>query len=685
MTPPTASVWIEENRAYLLGEFDRLRAVLAAASGDSSSETYGESAMMSARPSDRGQLWNSGRAPAIEQLAETFGLVGFESDLLLLAAGIEMDSNLGELCARLSGKQRSCLTFGLALSVLPHPEWNALSPWSPLRRYRLVDIEAGHGLATAPLRIDERILHFLAGINRLDPRLEGVLRLRQPVPFMASEHAALVEKSLRFESGFDSRASFSDDREPIGLHFYGDDASAQENIAAHIAGRLGRHLYVLNAEDGPAAGPELEQFLALWSRESLLLPAFLLLQWRGEKPGPAARALAERLPAPLIVASRDPQTLHRMVWRQEVNKPDPPGQRSLWQHALAKEEEGVETSRAAVESSPPGANATAHSRLMAARVDCIAEQFRLSAETIASVAHAAMAAGNDPDARGLPDRLWESCRAVSRAQLDQLAERIVPRAGWRDLILPDAQMLVLRMLVGEAQNRMIVYEQWGFARRGRRGLGLSALFSGPSGTGKTLAAEVLANDLELDLYRIDLSAVVSKYIGETEKNLSQVFDAAEQGGVVLLFDEADALFGKRSEVKDSHDRYANIEVGYLLQRMETYQGVAILTTNSKALLDKAFQRRLRFTVDFPFPGIRERQAIWERTIPEQTPADNLDRARLAQLNMTGGSIRNIALNAAFLAAAEGNPMAMTHVLTAAQLEAGKEERPIAEIETRGWV
>ena len=244
---------------------------------------------------------------------------------------------------------------------------------------------------------------------------------------------------------------------------------------------------------------------------------------------------------------------------------------------------------------------------------------------------------------------------------------------------------MLRQLAAQSRNRMTVYERWGFAARGRRGLGLSALFCGPSGTGKTLAAEVLASDLHLDMYRIDLSAVVSKYIGETEKNLSQVFDAAESGGTLLLFDEADALFGKRAEVKDEPDRYANIEVGYLLQRMESFQGLAILTTNVKTALDKAFQRRLRFTVDFPFPGLAEREAIWACAFPADTPTDGVDASRLASLNMAGGSIRNIALNAAFLAAEENVPVRMTHLLQATQLEAAKAERPLSDAETRGWI
>jgi SpoVK/Ycf46/Vps4 family AAA+-type ATPase len=240
-------------------------------------------------------------------------------------------------------------------------------------------------------------------------------------------------------------------------------------------------------------------------------------------------------------------------------------------------------------------------------------------------------------------------------------------------------------MAAQVQHRMKVYETWGFSAKGRRGLGVSALFSGETGTGKTLAAEVLARELGLDLYRIDLSAVVSKYIGETEKNLKQVFDAAEEGGVLLLFDEADALFGKRGEVKDSHDRYANIEVSYLLQRMEAYQGLAVLTTNMKASLDRAFQRRLRFTVNFPFPDAGQREAIWSRVFPATTPTRDLNLKKLSQLNVAGGNIRNIALNAAFLAAQEGTPVAMGHLVEAAKLEAQKIERSLSDAEIRGWV
>jgi SpoVK/Ycf46/Vps4 family AAA+-type ATPase len=239
----------------------------------------------------------------------------------------------------------------------------------------------------------------------------------------------------------------------------------------------------------------------------------------------------------------------------------------------------------------------------------------------------------------------------------------------------------------EAQvaHRATVYETWGFNKAGSRGLGINTLFAGSSGTGKTLAAEVLAHALRLDLYRIDLSGVVSKYIGETEKNLRRVFDAAEEGGAILFFDEADALFGKRSEVKDSHDRYANIEINYLLQRMESYRGVAILATNMKGALDPAFLRRLRFVVNFPFPDARQRCEIWRRVIPPNTPREALDLFKLARLNVAGGNIRNIALNAAFLAAADGGRVQMSHLLSATRTEYAKLERPLTEAEIGGWV
>jgi hypothetical protein len=640
MSAPLSREWVARNQAQLVAEFAALRRRLDGQAAEELEERGCEPLVPPA---------------AIDALADVFELSRFERGLVLLCAGVEMDSPLATLCAAVGGRlPRNSVTFSLAMAALAEPHWSALAPSAPLRRLRLIEMEPGHGLTSAPLRIDERILHYLAGVNRLDQRLEGILYSRSPTGWLAEEHWRLATETIEPALG-NLPAS-------LVLHLCGDDPCGQEAIAALIAHRAGRRLLVLRLEDTPSAGGDLEQFLQLWAREARLLPASLLLQWEGEAPSAAARILAERLPDTPFIASRDPLRLHRAVERYEVNKPDPFGQKQLWKEALGPAADGFDEV-----------------------LDHVSEQFRLSAETIASNAVAAAAAGAEtPDRERLSRRLWQACRSLSRPRLDGLAQRIVPSSGWDDLVLPELQKQTLRQLAKQSRHRMTVYETWGFAGRGRRGLGLGALFSGPSGTGKTLAAEVLAGELQLDLYRIDLASVVSKYIGETEKNLKQVFDAAETGGVLLLFDEADALFGKRSEVRDSHDRYANIEVSYLLQRMEAFQGLAILTTNSKSALDKSFQRRLRFSVSFPFPDATQREAIWRNIFPATTPTQGLDYARLAQLNVAGGNIRNIALNAAFLAAASETPVQMAHLLQAARMEAQKIERPLSEAEIRGW-
>jgi hypothetical protein len=632
--------WADGNRARLVREFAALRGRL------------GEEMP----PSWVGPVPEPMAPPAaIDALSQTFDLSRFERDLLLLCAGVEMDSALAARCEAASGhSQRGDVTFSVAMAALADPHWSALAPSSPLRRFRLIELEPGHGVTAAPLRIDERILHYLAGVNQLDQRLESVLYRKSQSDWLAEEHWRLGTETI--QPAFDHLPAST------VLHFCGDDVAGQEGIAALVANRAGGQLFVLRLEDTPSAGAELEQFLQLWTREARLLPGSLLLQWEGDAPSAPARILAERLPGTVMIASRDPLRLHRAVQRYEVNKPDPFGQKQLWKEALG----------------PAAAE-------MDDALDEVAEQFRLSAETIVSISAATVSEEATPNGPAVATRLWNACRSFSRPRLDGLAERIIPSSGWDDLVLPEMQKQTLRQLAAQSRHRMKVYENWGFAAKGRRGLGLSALFSGPSGTGKTLAAEVLAGELDVDLYRIDLSSVVSKYIGETEKNLKQVFDAAETGGILLLFDEADALFGKRGEVKDSHDRYANIEVSYLLQRMESFQGLAILTTNLKSSLDKAFQRRLRFTIDFPFPDAAQREVIWSRVFPAQTPTKDLQPDRLAKLNMTGGNIRNIALNAAFLAASAGASVEMAHVLQATRMEAVKIERPLSDTEVRGWV
>jgi ATPase family protein associated with various cellular activities (AAA)/winged helix domain-containing protein len=634
------SSWIEANQALLVAEFARIKDRLSGKSGDDS-----EAAPQRAR--------SSMPAPsAVDRLCGLFGLNAFERSTLLLCAGVEMDSNLATLCGEAQGHpQRQYATFGLAMAIFSEAQWGALLPTRPLRRFRLVEVaSASQALTSAALRIDERILHYLAGLNVLDARLDALLQGRAAPDCIAADHEIAAAQAVRVLA--------SPSLEGPILHLCGDDPNGQEDTAAVAALRAGRQLYVVRSAELPAVGPDLEQFAVLWQREALLAPAALLIQCAPGGYSAAARHLAERIQGMVFVASGEPLRFDRAFLRFEVSKPPPPEQKRLWQKALGP--------RAAA------LNGT---------LDDLSEQFRLSARMIYSTG-SLIASSKDEIAA---DQLWNACRSLARPKLEDLAQRIVPAARWDDLVLPDAQQQTLRQLAAQVRHRMTVYESWGFSARGRRGLGVSALFTGESGTGKTLAAEVIASELGLDLYRIDLASVVSKYIGETEKNLKQVFDAAEEGGVLLLFDEADALFGKRGEVRYSHDRYANIEVGYLLQRMESYAGLAILTTNLKASLDKAFERRLRFTVHFPFPDVKQREAIWGRVFPPTTPTTGLDSRKLAQLSVTGGNIRNIALNAAFLAAASTRSVNMEHVLQAARLEAHKVERPLSDAETRGWV
>jgi SpoVK/Ycf46/Vps4 family AAA+-type ATPase len=266
--------------------------------------------------------------------------------------------------------------------------------------------------------------------------------------------------------------------------------------------------------------------------------------------------------------------------------------------------------------------------------------------------------------------LYAACRQQSGQKLNTLARQIQPRYTWTDIILPRDQFEQLREICSYVKHYHTVYGEWGFGRKLSLGKGLNVLFAGPSGTGKTMAAEIMANELGLDLYRIDLSAIVSKYIGETEKNLERIFTEAQTSNAILFFDEADALFGKRSEVRDSHDRYANIEIAYLLQRMEEYDGVVILATNLRKNMDEAFARRMHFAVEFPMPEEADRHRIWQGVFPGEAPlAEDIDLIFLArQFKISGGNIKNIALSAAFLAAADGGAIAMENLIHAAKRE-----------------
>jgi SpoVK/Ycf46/Vps4 family AAA+-type ATPase len=319
-------------------------------------------------------------------------------------------------------------------------------------------------------------------------------------------------------------------------------------------------------------------------------------------------------------------------------------------------------------------------------LDALAGRFRLGPLQISdavatAVAHAGWRTGK---ALAEPTRaeLFAAARGQSGHGLTGLARRIEPAYAWDDLVLPLDSLTQLHDLCQRVALRERVLNEWGFQQALSRGRGTTALFTGPPGTGKTMAAEVIARDLGLDLFAIDLSTVISKYIGETEKNLERVFSAAADADAILLFDEADALFGKRSEVRDSHDRYANIEISYLLQRMEQYEGLAILATNLRQHIDDAFTRRLQFVVDFPFPDEVRRKRIWDLSFPAAAPVDpDLDTEQLARgFRLSGGNIHNIALHAAYLAAAAGSAIGRPHILEAIRREHQKMGKVLSDSE-----
>jgi hypothetical protein len=587
--------------------------------------------------------------PALKILSRRLGLGPFEEQVLLLCAGMELDTRIGALCAQAQGDgSRPYPTFALALALFDNPVWEALAPERPLRHWRLIEINqpGAQPLTASALRADERVVSYLKGLNYLDDRLTPLLApivgVSETLP---ASHRQLVDQIIR---QLHATAAV-----PV-VNLLGADGASKHAVAAHAATGLELVVYRLSADMLPAGWGELETLARLWQRESYLSPVALYLDAQDlEKDLPAVSRILTRISGLAFLATRDawPQP-SRDVLTIEVEKPTPDEQRELWTGLLGGEA-GELPYR-------------------------LSGQFSLSQLEIHRIAALASAKGESSE-----ERTWHACLVASRPRLDTLAQRLeVKEQSWDDLILPAQEKALLRQVMDQVGQRHRVYEAWGFGRRLTRGLGISALFAGESGTGKTLAAEVIARELQLNLYRIDLSQVVSKYIGETEKNLRKLFDAAEDGGTILFFDEADALFGKRSEVKDSHDRYANIEINYLLQRMDAYRGLAILATNMKSALDQAFMRRLRFVVTFPFPGVSERQHIWARVFPEQAETEGLDYGRLARLNLTGGSIQNIAINAAFLAASAGRPITMDLIAEAARGEFRKLDKPVNESDFR---
>ncbi|MBW4670803.1 MAG: ATP-binding protein [Cyanomargarita calcarea GSE-NOS-MK-12-04C] len=605
--------------------------------------------------------------PPLVILSQQFGLSPFEETLLLLCAAMEFDTSIASLCNQAQDdSHRPYPTFALALACFDQPAWDVLSPLRPLRHWRFIEINqsATSPLTTSPLRADERIVNYIKGLNYLDDRFMSLL-----IPLStANSEVELPPSQQRIEETIIKQLEKNkSDRLPI-IQLLGSDCLSKQLIAQKVCASLNLHLYRLPVELLPNQATELETLARLWQRESILLPIALYLDTQEIESASSTQGLASPLNRFLtrsnglfFLDTRETRSLlGRTSITLDIAKPTPSEQQTAWIQGLGIEANG--------------------------NLQLLAGQFNLNLVTIEQIIQEMETGGQgriiEQNSPPPPLLLWDACLASTRPRLDNLAQRLDTKATWDDIVLPAEELNLLHQIADQVRSRSIVYQEWGFGQRMNRGMGISALFAGESGTGKTMAAEVIANDLRLNLYRIDLSSVVSKYIGETEKNLRRLFDAAEDGGTILFFDEADALFGKRSEVKDSHDRYANIEINYLLQRMEAYRGLAILATNFKSSLDAAFMRRLRFIINFPFPTAKERKTMWQKVFPPQTPTEELDFHRLSQFNFTGGSIHNIALNAAFLAAKVGTAINMSLLLAAARTECRKLDRPINEADFR---
>ena len=667
--------WQAANNRYLANEIAALRARLERLAASAASETAEPSwrqrwlrpaePVSPAPPAvaivEPGEASGDEPTPALIVLARRLQLSDFERDVLLLCAAMELDTRIAPLCARAQADlNKPYPTFALALALFDRPAWDALSPERPLRYWQIVNVHQSmtQALVASALRADERIVSYLKGANYLDDRIAPLVNALpeydgEAPPSQQACIDAIVDRLRAADA-------------PI-VELVGSDPASKRLVAARVADALNLRVCRIGAEAIPQTPAELEALARLWQRECALLSLALYVDaYDADRAGGVGAAVQRALGAFSGLVFFDVREPWPRVAREtlpvDVAKPVPAEQRALWLAALGGEHE------------PTAARVAVH--------------FDFDAATIARAAELSLALANG-DAAQVPALVWAQCVAHARPVLDQLAQPVEAKATWDDLALPEAEKSLLRQIADQVEHRGTVYDDYGFRARMNRGLGISVLFAGESGTGKTMAAEVIANALGLLLYRIDLSAVVNKYIGETEKNLRRLFDAAECGGAILLFDEADALFGKRGEVKDSHDRYSNIEVNYLLQRMEAFRGLAILATNMKSALDGAFVRRLRFIVKFPFPGLPEREAIWRRALPpalvdSALATGAIDYARLARFNLTGASIHSIALNAAFLAARANAPLSMPLLLEAARTEFRKLEKPVSEGDFR-WL
>lgn len=615
----------------------------------------------------------AGDAPRFAWLAQTFGLTRFDLNVLVIALAPEVDLRYEGLYAYLQDdvtRRRPSVELVLKLLCPSLPEKLArrahFAAESPLLWHRLLHVmpepaRPSASLLAQALQLDAQIADVLLGQGGLDRRLTDFCRTVAPSADGEFEPTLPMQQWDHLQSLFRTAASTA---RPLRLHFHGQRGSGRRRTAVALASAVGSRLLCVDLRRALHADIGGEEALRLACREAWLQGAVLYVDEADallvDEALPQRRRMLEQLAAQAgisILAGTQPRVADAGAALGVVSvrfaTPNALARSQCWRAELARE----------------GLTAGADTLVT------IGQRFRLIpgqiAEAVMSLRHDARAGDASETSVAVSlSRLGTAARQQCGHRLAALARRIEPVSRWADIVLPDDTLAQLRELCARAMHQQRVLGDWGFGRKLSQGKGINALFSGPSGTGKTMAAEIIANELGLELYKIDLAGVVSKYIGETEKNLDRVFDTAEDANAILLFDEADALFGKRSEVRDSHDRYANLEISYLLQKMEQFEGVAILTTNLRQNLDEAFVRRLAFSVHFPFPDAADRASIWRGIWPDALPLDpDIHFDRLArQFKLAGGNIKNIAVAAAFLAADDDEPVDTSHLLHAARRE-----------------
>ena len=613
----------------------------------------------------------------LRRLAADHGLSPFDINVLLIALAPELDRRYEQVYAYLQDDiTRKRPTVDLALNLLCRDAGEKLArrvhfaPGSPLVHRGLLHLipdaeQQPTSLLAHALKLDEQLIRCLTGQLSLDARLAPFCQLTalaaqgvHPLPGGDKGSALLALARAARAAG-----------ERLSFYFQGREGTGRQQAAEALAHDAGMRLLVVDVPQVVASAGDCAGLLRLAVNEARFVEAIpyfdgldplmqvesavayrSLLEVLGEFVGLSVLSGERSLSAECHAALN--------VVTIPFAQPDFGERRVLWLDCL--EGESVRLDESDVDE-------------LAARLSLSRRQISgavRDARMRARLRDAASASVGCTEPQPTAREVFAAARAQARHELSALASKIEPKYGWDDIQLPEDQLEQLREICAQAECRHIVYGEWGFGRKTAAGRGVVALFAGPPGTGKTMAAEVVAGELGLDLFKIDLSQIVSKYIGETEKNLDRIFREARSSNAVLIFDEADALFGKRSEVKDAHDRYANIEVGYLLQKVEEFDGIALLATNLRQNMDEAFVRRMGFIVQFPFPDEEYRRRIWESVFPGETPlGDDVDFGALAQtIRLSGGHIKNIALASAFYAAADGRVVRTSHLMRAARRE-----------------